>query len=167
VPVWHVLAEMESICYSGNMRGSTPTSQEAREALAEAARHAMRVRRADSQYRPILLGLAAAYLALGVLVGLFPRGGSVFAGAGVIVIFVGVVAATLILFWRMRVYSRWGPVWFAWSCAAFTIWNAAVVGVSIVTGWWGPHQPGLHLTVSATVATIPLLFAAWLLGKRR
>lgn len=160
-PKWKVHAIV------GKMRESTPTPAEARGALAEAARQAARGRRADSQFRPILLGLAGACLTAGVLVGLFPRGGSTFAGVGLIFLLVAVLVGGVALLWRIRVYSRWGPIRFAWSCAAFSIWNAAVVGVSVATGWWGPHQPGLHFTVSAAVASIPLLFAAWLLGKRR
>jgi hypothetical protein len=121
----------------------------------------------DRQYRPILLGLAAAYLAAGVLVGLFPRGGSMFAGVGLIVIVIGSLAGALALVWRFRVYSRWGPLRFAWSCVGFVVWNTVVVGVSSTTGWWGPHQPGVHFTISAAVAAISLVFAAWLLGNRR
>jgi hypothetical protein len=143
------------------------TPQQARAALAEAARQATRVRSADAQYRPILLGLAATYLAAGVLVGMFPRGGSIVAGVGLLLILVAGLIGGVGLLWRIRIYSRWGPVRFAWSCAAFTIWNAAVVGVSSATGWWGPHQPGVHFTVSAAVAALPLLLAAWLVGRRR
>ena len=144
----------------------TYTPRTAQAALAEAARQATRVRSADAQYRPILLGLAAACLALGVLVGLFPRGGAPFAGIVVIAILVGGLAGVLVLLWRMRIYSRWGPVRFAWSCAAFTMWNAVVTGASVASGWWGPHQPGFHFTISAVVVATPLLLAAWLLGKR-
>jgi hypothetical protein len=147
--------------------GPTHTPQKAQAALAEAALRATRVRSADAQYRPILLVIAAMCLAAGVLVGMFPRGGSRFAGVALIVIFVGGLAGTLALLLRIPVYSRWGPARFAWSCAAFTIWNAAVVGVSIATGWWGPHQPGIHFTVSAAVDATPLLLAAWQIGKRR
>jgi hypothetical protein len=145
----------------------TDTPLKAQAALAEAARQATRARSADAHYRPILLGLAAMCVAAGVLVGLFPQGGSRFAGIAIIVILLGGLAGTLALLWRIPIYSRWGPVRFAWSCAAFTIWNAAVVGMSIATGWWGPHQPGIHFTVSAAVDATPLLLAAWLIGKRR
>ena len=145
----------------------TDASLKAQAALTEAARQATRARSADAQYRPILLGLAAMCVAAGVLLGLFPRGGSRFAGVALIIILVGGLAGTVALLVRMRIFSRWGPVRFAWSCAAFTIWNVAVVGVSIATGWWGPHQPGIHLTVSYAVDATPLLLAAWLIGKRR
>lgn len=77
------------------------------------------------------------------------------------------LVGSLGIIWRIRIYSRWGPARFAWSCAAFTIWNAAVVGVSRAFGWWEPHQPGAHFTVSAAVAATPLLLAAWLVGKGR
>lgn len=161
LPEWKGHARVASVI------DPTNNPQEAQAALAEAARQATVVRSADAQYRPILLGLAAMCLALGVLVGMFPRGGSRFAGIAVLVVLFGGLVGTLFLLWRIPIYSRWGPVRFAWACAAFTIWNAAVVGLSIATGWWGTHQPGFHFTISAAVDATPLLLAAWLLGRRR
>jgi hypothetical protein len=38
--------------------------------------------------------------------------------------------------------------------------------VSIASGWWGPPQPGVHFGGSVVVAVIPLLVAAWLIGRR-
>lgn len=149
------------------MKVATDTPQEAGAALAETGRQAARATSADAGYRPILLGLAAVYLTVAVLVGLFPRGGSIFAGVGLILVLVAGLVGSLGIIWRIRIYSRWGPARFAWSCAAFTIWNAAVVGVSRAFGWWEPHQPGVHFTVSAAVAATPLLLAAWLVGKGR
>jgi hypothetical protein len=46
------------------------------------------------------------------------------------------------------------------------LWNLAVIWASIASGWWGPHQPGLHFGASAVVAVIPLLAGAWRLGRR-
>jgi len=49
-----------------------PTKHEAQTALAEVDRAAARIRRTDKQFAAILLGIAAAYLAIGVVVGLAP-----------------------------------------------------------------------------------------------
>jgi hypothetical protein len=143
------------------------TPQEARAALADAKNRAAEVRRTDTQFRSILLVLAAIDLGAAVLMGLFPRGGSQFAGITLVGILVGGLLGGLFLLWRVRVYSGRGLRLFTWSCAAFTWWNAAVVGVSVVSGWWGPHQPGTHFSVSAIIAAIPLLTAAWVVGRWR
>jgi hypothetical protein len=143
------------------------TPQEARAALADAGNQAARLRRSDRQFRSILLGLAATYVVGALLVGLYPKGGSRFAGIALIVILVGGFIGMLYLLLRIRAYSRRGILWFTWSAAAFSFWNAAVIGVSEVTRWWGPHQPGTHFTVSAIIAAIPLVVAAWLIGRWR
>jgi hypothetical protein len=143
------------------------TPQEARAALADAGNQAARLRRSDRQFRSILLGLAATYVVGALLVGLYPHGGSRFAGIALIVILVGGFIGMLYLLLRIRAYSRRGILWFTWSAAAFSFWNAAVIGVSEVTRWWGPHQPGTHFTVSAIIAAIPLVVAAWLIGRWR
>ena len=148
------------------MSQANPTSEEARIALAEASGRAAGVRRTDKQFRWILLALAAVYLAGSAIVALFPHGGSRLAGIALVGTFAGGLVGIFVLFWRMRAFSRTGPVWFAWAAAGFTWWNAAVCGVSLVTGWWGPHQPGTHFSVSALVAVLPLLAAAWLIGRR-
>ena len=59
-----------------------------------------------------------------------------------------------------------GSLWLLGSVAVFLLWNGAVIWVSIATGWWGPHQPGLHFGGIVVVAVIPLLVAAWLVGRR-
>lgn len=122
------------------------------------------MRRTDLQFRRILVALALAYLVAGALAGLVRV-----PWTGVAVLFV--LAATLVgslwLMWRMRAFSRSGPRHFAVASAAFTWWNAAVIGVSLASGWWSPHQPSFHFTVSAAVAAIPLVMAAWLIGRGR
>lgn len=150
-----------------NIRDALPNPQEARAALAEAADRAGRVRKADRLFGRILLIVAAMYLGAGIVLGLSDLGGRTLAGRGVVLILVGGLAVTLVLIWRIRAYSRSGPLRFALSCGAFGIWNAAVVGVSMATGWWGFHQPLAHFTVSAVVAATPLVVAAWLIGRRR
>jgi hypothetical protein len=150
---------------ASNMNEVTP--EEARAALVTAGNQALGVRRTDKQYRPILLGIAAMYLGCALLVSLFPHGGSRFAGIALVVIFLGGLAGTLLLLLRIRAYSRRGILWFSWSAFGFTFWNAAVVGVSSASGWWGPHQPGIHFFGSAIIGVLPLLVAGWLVGRWR
>lgn len=143
------------------------TPLEARAALADVKERAAQVRRTDTQFRWILLVLAGIDLTAALLMGLYPEGRSPLAGITLLVVFVGGFLAGLILLLRARAYSRRGLLFFTWSCAGFTWWNAAVVGVSVTTGWWGPHQPATHFSVSATIAAVPLLVAAWLVGRWR
>jgi len=81
-------------------------------------------------------------------------------------IFFGGSAAAIYLGWRVRAWSRMGILWLLGSVAAFLAWNGAVIWVSIATGWWGPHQPGIHFGGSVVMAVIPLFVAAWLIGRR-
>jgi hypothetical protein len=74
---------------------------------------------------------------------------------------------SLVLFWRIRTFGRWGSIRFSLSVATFLIWTAAVLGVSSASGWMGTDQPGAHTTVSFAVAALPLLLAAWLIGRGR
>jgi hypothetical protein len=143
-----------------------PTQQEAQAALTEADRAAARIRRTDKQFSAILLGQAAAYVAIGVLVGLAPAVPG-FALVAILVILVGALGGGVILLLRIRAYSRTGILQFTASCAAFSFWNAMVVGVSSATRWWAPNQPTSHFTVSAVVAAIPLVVAAWLVSRTR
>ena len=143
------------------------TPDEARAALAAASNTATGLSRTDKQYAPILLGIAAMYLGAALLVSLFPHGGSRFAGIALLVILFGGLAGTLFLLLRIRAYTRRGLQWFTWSAFGFTFWNSTVVGVSIATHWWGPHQPGIHIFGSAIVGVLPLLIAAWLVGRWR
>ncbi len=147
---------------------AAPTPQEAQVALAQAAGHAAAIRRTDRQLGTILLGLAAAYVALGIVIGLSPaKGGSAFALAAFLVFMVCAAVGFVALFWRIRAYSRTGIRWFTVACAAFTFWNGLVAGVSSATHWWAADQPAGHFTVSAIVAAIPLVVAAWLLTRKR
>lgn len=50
--------------------------------------------------------------------------------------------------------------------SVFNLWNASVTGVSIGTRWWASTQPSYHFGVSEMVGVIPLLVAAWLIGRR-
>jgi len=148
------------------MTDTSPTPQDARAALDEANSRAATVRRADSQLRLILWILAALYLATRALLSSNPRQGSVLIGDALIVIFLGGLAGTVYVMWRIRAWSRMGIVWLLGSVAVFLLWNGAVIWVSIATGWWGPHQPGIHFGGSVVVADIPLLLAGWLVGRR-
>ena len=146
---------------------SDPTQQQARGALTEAANQASRIRGSDRQFRTVLIGIAAIYLMLGILVGLPREWRSGFEGIAVLVIFLGGMAGSLLLIWRIRAYSRIAMRRFILSCAAFTLWNVIVAQVSVATGWWARNQPSSHFTVSAVVASVPLLVAAWMMGSSR
>jgi len=52
------------------------------------------------------------------------------------------------------------------AVAAFNIWNATVAGISIAMGYWASTQPTYHFGVSVLVAVIPLIVAAYLIGRR-
>jgi hypothetical protein len=145
---------------------NAPTPAEARSALAEADVRALEIRRSDGQFRFILLAIAAVYLALGVVIGLHPRGGPL-AGPPVLAIFASGLALVVVLGWRVRAYSKSGMLRFALYCSGFTIWNMMVIAASFAGHWVGPHQPGWHFTVSAAVASIPLVVAAWRLAPPR
>jgi hypothetical protein len=144
-----------------------PSPQEARVALAEASSQATRVRESDQQFRWVLLGLALAYLLLGAVVSASPtRGGATFAALAFVIIIAAGLVGTIVVIARIRAYSRAGLRWFTVACAAFSLWNAVVCGVSLVTGWWSANQPSYHFGVSAVACVIPLVVAAWLLGRR-
>jgi hypothetical protein len=149
-----------------SMKGTTPTQPQAETTLAEASKQASWASRADRQFRPILLGIAALYLAVGVLVGLRPGGGPI-AGIALIVVMAGGLAGSLALLWRIRAYTRWGSARFGLSALAFIIWNGVVMVVSGASGWWGKDQPAIHFTISAVIAALPLVVAAGLIGRRR
>jgi hypothetical protein len=153
--------------YVGVVTDNPPTPQEARAALAEASSQAARVRQADRQFRWILLSIAAIYLVVAGVMSATPwRRGGTTPGLAVLVIVIVGLAGTILLITRLRAYSRAGVVWFIVAAAAFTWWNAIVSFVSIATGWWGPQQPSYHFGVSVMVGVIPLVVAAWLIGRR-
>ncbi len=149
-----------------SMTETSPTPQDARTSLEEANSRAATVRRADSQLRLILWIVAALYLATGALLSGNPRQGSVLITDALIVLFLGGLAGAVYVMWRIRAWSRMGILWLLGSVAVFLLWNGAVIWVSIATGWWGPHQPGIHFGGSVLMAVIPLFVAAWLIGRR-
>jgi hypothetical protein len=147
---------------------SAPTPLEAQAALAEANSQAMRVRHADHQLGWIMLAIAAVYLAVAVVVSTLPdvrRGGPV-AGPGILAILIVGLIGVVYVFLRIRAYSRAGILLYFGGIAVFNLWNASVVGVSLITRWWASTQPSYHFGVSAAVGTIPLLVAAWLISRR-
>jgi hypothetical protein len=148
------------------MTGASPTPESARVSLDEAKSRAAEVRHSERGWRPALLVVAAMYLAVGALLSGNPRQGSVWISSGLAVIFLGGSAGAIYLAWRVRAWSRAGILWLLGSVAAFLAWNGAVIWVSVATGWWGPHQPGIHFGGSVVVAVIPLFVAAWLIGRR-
>jgi hypothetical protein len=145
-----------------------PTPSEAQAALAEASSQAARVRRSDHQLGWMLLGIAAVYLAAGGVISTLPdlRRGGPFAGPAILAILIVGLAALIVVFLRIRAYSRAAILVYFGGIAAFNVWNAIVVGVSIGTRWWASTQPSYHFGVSALVGTIPLLVAARLIWRR-
>lgn len=148
------------------MKEMEPTPREALAALTEASDWPSRVRRIDGQFGRILIVAAAFYLTVGVLAGVSDLGGRTFTVLAFLVVVAGGLLATLLLLVRIRAYSRSGQLWFSASALGFTVWNAAVAGASSTSGWWGPTQPASHFTVSALIGAVPLVMAAWLIGRR-
>ena len=150
------------------MLPASPTPPEARAALAEADEQARAVRRADARFRPILLVLAAFAVAIAILLGFVPvRGGWPYAGVVLLAIYLVAIVALVVLVQRGRARSRVNARRFNIAIAVFSLWNAAVVGVSTASGWWGGGVPGFHATVSFAVAALPLVVGAWLVGPPR
>lgn len=150
------------------MSEQAPTPKAARASLSEARNQVARVRRSDGQLGWMLLGIAAAYLAAAAVISTLPsmrRGGPV-AGLAILVILLVGVAGLIFVGLRIRAYSRTGVVLYFGGIAVFNIWNAIVTGVSILSGWWSVQQPSYHFGISELVAAIPLLIAAWLIGRR-
>jgi hypothetical protein len=145
----------------------TPTPQEARAALTEAGVRAQAVWGADTRFRPILLVLAAADVGIGVLLGFNPRGEWRYGGVVLLAIYLGAIIATGVLVRRPPARSRAAGMRFFLACVVFFVWNAAMIAVSVASGWWGASQPGFHVTVSFAVAALPLVVAAWLIGPPR
>ena len=137
-------------------------------ALAEAGSQAARVRQAGRQFGWVLLGIAAMYLAVAGIMSTLPdprRGGPVVGLALLVLVFGGLVPLIWILY-RIRAYSRTAIGWYFAGVAAFNLWNGLVVGASIATRYWAPGQPAYHFCVSAIIGVVPLLVAAWLIGRR-
>jgi hypothetical protein len=149
------------------MNEMAPTPDEARAALAKANSQKALVRTADREFRWILVVIAAVYVVVAALVSIaFPRRGSPLAGIAALLVIAGGCAAIVVLGRRVRAYSTGGIAWYVVAIAIFLLWNAAVTGVSLLSGWWSPAQPSYHFAISETVGAIPLILAAWLFGRR-
>jgi hypothetical protein len=143
-----------------------PTPQEARAALAEASRQAAGVRRADQLFRWILLGIAACYIGAGVVVSIGGRHAGPLAAVALGVFVLAIVIGIIWIGVGLRAYTRAGVLLYMFGVAAFNLWNAAVVGVSIATGYWASTQPTYHFGVSVLVGVLPLIVAAYVVGRR-
>jgi hypothetical protein len=150
------------------MGESVPTRQEAQAALEQANSQAARVRRSDHQLGWIVLGISATYLAVGALISTLadPRRGGPVVGPAILAIMVVAVVGLVYVGLRIRAYSRTGILLYFGGVAAFNVWNAIIVGVSIGTRWWASTQPSYHFGVSVSVGVIPLLVVAWLILRR-
>lgn len=148
------------------MTETAPTAQEARAALGVASSQAALVRQADREFRWILLVLAVFYLAAAGVVSVAGRRGGPFAAFALLFIVVASLGAIIWLGLRLRAYSTAGVLWYVWAIAAFSIWNGLVVGWSIASGFWSTTQPTYHLGISVTICVIPLIVAAYLIGRR-
>jgi hypothetical protein len=141
------------------MSDVAPTPGQAQAALAEAATQAARVRTADKGLRLILLVLAATYVgAVSALV--FVHGALAFP-----LVFCAGSLGCVVIFARMRVFSRRGKRRFAAASLVFAFWNTVVAGASVMLGWYAPGSPPWHFAASAAVAALPLLGAAALIGR--
>ena len=150
------------------MREPALTPQDARVALTEADRQAVRVRRADHRLGWMLLGIAVTYLALGAVMSTLPdlrRAGPVAGPAILAILIIGLVGFSFVGL-RIRAYTRAATLLYFGGIIAFNFWNAAVIGVSFATRWWAQAQPSYHFGASAAIAVIPLLVAAWLIWRR-
>jgi hypothetical protein len=146
---------------------TAPTPDEARSALAKVDSQKALVRKADREFGWILAVIAAVYVVVAALVSIaFPRRGSPVAGIVALLVTAGGLAAIVVLGRRVRAYSTGGIAWYVVAIAIFLLWNAAVTGVSLLSGWWSPRQPGYHFAISETIGAIPLIVAAWLFGRR-
>jgi hypothetical protein len=110
--------------------------------------------------------MAAMYVVTGVLLSFNPRQGSRPIGTALLITFLVALVLAIYLGWRVKAWSRAAVLWFVGSVLAFLLWNGVVIWLSIATGWWGPHAPGIHFGGSVAVAVIPLLVATWLFERR-
>ena len=125
------------------------------------------MRRADDQLGWMLLGVAAMYLAVGAVISTLPdprRAGPI-AGPAILAIFIVGLVGVVFVGLRIRAYSRTAFLLYFGGVIAFNLWNAAVIGVSVLTRWWSPAQPSFHFGLTVAVV-IPLLVTAWLIRRR-
>ena len=148
------------------MTETSPTPQDARALLDEAKGRAATVRQSERQLRWTLLLIAAMYVVTGILLSFNPRQGSRPIGTALLITFLVALVLAIYLGWRVKAWSRAAVLWFVSAMAAFLVWNGIVIWLSIATGWWGPHAPGIHFGGTVAVAVIPLLVATWLFGRR-
>jgi hypothetical protein len=116
----------------------------------------------------MLLGIAAVYLAAAGVISTLPdprRGGPV-AGLAILAIVIVGSVAFIVVGLRIRAYSRTGILLYLGGVTVFSLWNAIVAGVSMGTRWWASTQPSYHFGISELVGAVPLLLAAWLIGRR-
>jgi hypothetical protein len=140
-----------------------PTPDQAAGALAEAKLRESQVRRTDGQLAWILAVLATAAIGIGILMSLAPH----LVGPAVAALYLGAIAAVVVVFLRIRAYSRAGLALFTLALSTFTIWNALIAGVSVATRWWSASQPSYHFGVGEAIAVVPLLVGIWVLSHRR
>ena len=148
------------------MTETSPTPQDARALLDEAKGRASAVRQSERQLRWTLLLIAAMCVVTGVLLSFNPRQGNRLIGTALMVTFLVALAGAIYLGWRVKAWGRSAILWFAAAIAAFLVWEAIVIWLSIATGWWGPNAPGIHFGGTVAVALIPLLIGTWLFGRR-
>ncbi len=106
------------------------------------------------------------YLAVGAVMSVSTHRGSNLAGPAIVLVMGVALAAILVVALRIRAYSRMGVLWFTLTAALFTVWNATVTSVSLLTHFWSAQQPGYHFGLSVLVGVLPLLVGAWLIGRR-
>jgi hypothetical protein len=142
------------------------TAEQARAALDEAGARAAQVRRSDLQLSWILLAIAAAYVGVGVVLSVSPHHGSTVAGVAVLAMLAAAIGGSVVIWLRIRAYSRGGLIWYFATMIAFNLWNAAAASVSIGTRFWASSQPSYHFGITVAVAIIPLLVGAIALARR-
>ena len=140
-----------------------PTREEASAAITEVGVRASQVRTADVQLGWVLGVLLAADLAIAALMSVAPHT----VGPAVLALLLIAFALAVVVFVRIRAYSRAGLLIFSFTASTFAIWSALGSALSVVTGWWGPSQPSFHLGVTEAIPALPLLVGIWLLGRRR
>jgi hypothetical protein len=145
---------------------SAPTPREAQAAINEAMSQAATLGRSDDPLRRIVIGIAACYLVAGVVVSLSPSRNSPVLWPAVLLIVIGFCVGVTMVGLRIRALSRRGQALYIWGVMAFNAWMGIVAGVSIGTRWWASTQPSYHFGISIAVAVTPLIFLAWLLGRR-